>query len=188
MNVVTASEPLPTDEKRLMVKYLSLSDTELQQFGPLVDGLSMLEKRYGKIEGLSTGVKALSNLLTNVKMEAQHNGSINESRALWEMKTWVPWIPQAVIGLVRRELGVMLLISYYEAVLIATHEYMSELSSALFLSKRGAGIGRAWRELKAMEAECHSKGADTTEIELAMDLLLVPLVYAVRHRFEGVQR
>jgi hypothetical protein len=185
---LTAAEPLPTDDKALMIKYLSLSEAELQQFVPLLVGLSTLEKRYGKSESLVAGTKALSNLLINVRMESRHSDTINESRALWAIKTWIPWIPQAVIGLGGRDLGTMILVSYYEAVMIATHEYMPELSSALFLPKRGAVIGSTWAELKAMEAECHVRRADSAEIEQAMDLVAVPLVYAVRHRLELVRK
>ena len=90
---LTSADPLPTDDKILMVKYLGILEEDLKQFVPLLEGLSTLGKRYGKNEGIVTGTKALSNLLINIRMESRHNGTITESKVYqnyWEMKTWVP--------------------------------------------------------------------------------------------------
>ena len=115
-------------------------------------------------------------------------GDVDEARALWEIKTWLPWVPKAVFGLGCRDLRALVIIAYYEAAMIAAELYVPKLSKALFLHKRGEVIGCVWSELKSIRGESVAKDVSTAGIDDAIDMVVVPMVYATRYRVQHAGR
>lgn len=173
---------LPTDDKRIMIEYLSLPESSLKQFIPLVNRLSLFKKRHRDDNGLDAAAEALLSFISNVNLELTQKGAVDEARALWEIKTWIPWVPKAVIDLGFHDLQTMVILAFFEATMIATSPHLPTLSKALFLPKRCEVIGRIWSDLTILREKCAANGTGTAEVDEAMDMVVVPFVYAVRYR------
>ena len=175
--------PLPTSDKRLTVAYLSISEDDLMQMKPLITNLSALGKQFQMNSEPWAAAHALLAFVHNVRLLSNQPASFQQqAECLAEVKTWIPWMPRAIAGMERRDLQYMTIMAYFHAVAIAAGEYLPDVRAAIFLHKRGEIVGNIWNELLRQEASQTDNLAELNSTQEAIRMVVVPLVYAVRHR------
>ena len=80
----------------------------------------------------------------------------------------------------------LVVMAYFNAVMFAVEEYFPDVGPALFGYKRSAVIGHIWKTLLAEESSHSSQHAEA--LGEAIDMTVVPLMYAVRYRVRRVAR
>lgn len=175
--------PLPTSDRRLVVAYLSISEEDLMQMKPLITNLSALGKQFQVNSEPCAAAHALLAFVHNVRLLANRSPSFQQqAECLAEIKTWLPWMPRAITGMENRDISVMVIMAYFHAVAIAAGGYLPDVKAAIFLHKRGEIIGNIWNELLHKEATQTDNPAELSRTQEAISMVVVPLVYAVRHR------
>jgi hypothetical protein len=177
--------PLPTNDKRLMVAYLSLDENDLIQMRPLAKKLNELVLR---LEPDSEALEAAQELLSfvhNTRLVSSPLRSFaQQTRVLRQIQTWIPWCPDLPKGLQSRNIEILTIMAYYHAVAVASESYLPDATRAMFLSKRCEVIGNIWSELLRLEQSEEFSTEERLEISEAIDMIVVPLVYAVRYRLK----
>ena len=170
-----------------MVAYLSLNEDELVQMKPLVKNLNELVLRLEPGSEPLAAAQELLNFVHNTRLVSTQLPSFaQQARLLRPIRTWIQWCPRAPNGLQSRDLQILTIMAYYHAVAIASESYLPDATRAIFLSKRCEVIGNIWSELLRLE---ESEGLDPDnrqEISETIDMIVVPLVYAVRYRLKHV--
>lgn len=179
----SSGPPLPTQDRRLTVTYLSTSEHDLLRLEPLVGSLTSLMQKsesdpeaYEAARRLLDFVKSLQDLTDRaLSFEQQTN-------LLHDIKTWIPFMPKAVLSLSKRNAFTMVVMAHFSAVAIAAVPYVPDVAAALFLFKRTEVIGNIWSALLQLEQEQVTGSPQAAELADAVDMAVVPLVYAVRYR------
>ncbi|KAK8205263.1 hypothetical protein M8818_004975 [Zalaria obscura] len=132
---------------------------------------------------LLKAARAMSDFVRNLRLFPPGSSSVEQYRVFTAVKTWLPWMPAACLGLGTRDLPVMVTMAHYHALSIATESYLPAAASVLFLNKRTKIIARIYAEMRVMEL------ADLTEqcqvrMKKALDLMIVPLLYALRYTIQ----
>lgn len=159
--------------------YLTTSESDLYQLKPLVAGLSKYIKRYGSRTDLCKAARALLDFVRNLRLVDVNQDIVEQAKIIAPIKTWVPWVPSAGVMLGLRIVPALVIMAYFHAVFLACEAYLPKAAEALFLPKRAEIIGREWAELCTLKCQ---QRQSTCEIEEALDMAVVPLVYAVRYR------
>jgi hypothetical protein len=87
-------------------------------------------------------------------------------------------MPAAVLGLGRRDIPHLLIMAYYEAILLAANIYLPDLTPAFFLPIRVVVIGRIRDAILQLRSEVPVTGS-SDEVDAALDMIAIPLAYAV---------
>jgi hypothetical protein len=159
-----------------------LPDSNRLFLEPLLSGLKDFAIRYPSNRDLCTGAGAMSAFLHNLLL-VQDDEQATESniRALHSVKTWVPWMPTVVLGLGRREIPHLVIMAYYEAVLLAANNYAPELTPAFFLPLRTVVIRRIRDAILELQLTLELSEGSPVELDAALDMIATPLAYAVYH-------
>lgn len=97
-------------------------------------------------------------------------------------------MPTATLSLSTRDPSFLVVMAYYHAVKIAAASYLPKVSAALFLRKKAQVIGNIWTELverqKLLEQQSPTSSTSNLgwSIDDAVEMAVLPLVYAVRYR------
>ena len=172
-------QPLPTNSKRLVVTYLSLTELDLVLMKPLIDGLSRFIVRFESQSDLCEAAQALIKYIHNLREIEDDLSVLQEAKAFKEVKTWMPWMPTVGVKLGLRDIPALVIMSYFHAICLATEMYLPQASKAIFNAKRTDVIGEEYNELCRLKDE---QDGSEHELEEALDMVVIPLVYAVRHR------
>lgn len=163
---------------------------------PLITNLTTLSQRLPVDSGVYAAAKALLTFLHNLRLPSNStSASVNttcseddpkafqkEAEHLFAVKTWVPFLPTATLKLSTRDPWAMVVMAYYHAVMLAAQPYLPRASRALFLWRRTGVIGHIWTELTGRQGGV--EGEEGELLEEALEMAVVPLVYAVRHRVQ----
>ena len=183
--LLSADAPLPTNDKRLMVAYLSLDEDDLIQMKPLVKKLNELVLRLEPGSEACEAAQELLSFVHNTRLVSSPLRSFAEqTRVLRQIQTWIPWCPDLPKSLQSRNVQILTVMAYYHAVTVASESYLPDATRALFLSKRCEVIGNIWNELLRLEQSEEFNPDERREISAAIDMTVVPLVYAVRYRLK----
>lgn len=182
-NIFSPVPPLPTGDRRLIDAYNNVSESDLLELTPFAASLTKVQLFVGGAPELLKAARAMSDFVRNLRLFPPGSSSVEQYRVFTAVKTWLPWMPAACLGLGTRDLPVMVTMAHYHALSIATESYLPAAASVLFLNKRTKIIARIYAEMRVMEL------ADLTEqcqvrMKKALDLMIVPLLYALRYTIQ----
>jgi hypothetical protein len=173
----------PTADKRLMIAHLNTNEEDLLQMRPLVSNLTALTKQYEKDSEPWAAAHVILTFVHNARLLSGRKASfIQQASVLSTIRTWVPWLPRAPEGMQTRDLPVMTIMAYYHAAAIASEAYLPDVTQAIFLPKRCEVVANIWNELLRLEGCLTNSPDDLRATSEAIQMTVVPVVYAVRYK------
>lgn len=123
--------PLPTNDKRMTLVYLTTADNDLHQMRPLTANLTTLTPQLSIDAGAHAAAKSPLTSIHNPRLPLPEARTFQkESECPFDIRTWVPFLPAATIRLGTREPHVLKIAAFYHAA-----PYLLGVSLALFLRK-----------------------------------------------------
>jgi len=146
---------------------------------PIIAGLSSFIKRYHRSSHIHAAACALLKFTHTLGDFCQDTNAAEQAKLIAEVRTklyrtpaynmekWADLIPALVVN------------SYLYAVVITSTSDMTRVVDALFMHRRVEAIGCAYDKLLRLRDD---RPDDAEEIDAALDLEVIPLMYAVRHQ------
>ncbi|KAK5682459.1 hypothetical protein LTS10_005587 [Elasticomyces elasticus] len=179
-------EPLPVQNRRVVVAYLGFSEDDLTHMRPLSAGLQRLLASSCHVE-VRTAARALLDFMRNLRLKRVAD-PVEQMETFNTVKSWIPWAPVATLGLGWRSIPVLLMMCYYHTVSIAAEPYLPAAVKAVFPHKRTQVIGRIYTALADMKPSYGDLPITQAEIDEALDQVTICMVYAVRYRTLNIGR
>lgn len=181
--ILKAGMPLPTEDRRLMVAYLSTNDSDFNNLQLITRRLHAARHIFNRKSESRNAIHGLITYISNLRLA---RGSSLEQQAdiLYDIKCWLKLMPEAPMNLGARDIPTLLIMAYYHAVAIASEPYLPSACRGFFLHRKPEVIGYIWSELLMREQELLSEEpASAALLAEAIDIAVVPMMYAVRYRF-----
>ena len=107
------------NNKRLAIAYLNTSEKDLQEMKPLITNLQTLVRRYSDDHELVSAARGILNYVVNLRLKDMQPGLFDQAKVLWQIHSWVHWIPSAFVRMGLRDVRVLVIMSYYGAAMVS---------------------------------------------------------------------
>jgi len=180
-SVFRTEQPLPTADRRLVVASLRTSESDLLQMKPIIAGLSSFIEQYPRSGHVHTAACALLKFTHTLGDSCQDTNAAEQAKLIAEVRTELYRTPAYNMEKWANLIPVLVINSYLYAVVIASSSDMTRVVEVLFMHRRVEAIGCAYDKLLRLR---YDRPDDAEEIDAALDLAVVPLMYAVRRQIQ----
>lgn len=165
-----------------LLAYSALPDNTLSTLDPLSDAIQRLQSELVVGSELGNAARTFSVYIQNLQGLPPESPLSEQLSLLFTFRTFLPIIPSKFLGMGTRDVWVLVVVAYFNALQITTALKFPALAISVFAIKRTEHIVRIENEIHSMLTTAADPGK-VWEIEKGLAMMRVPMLYVVDYRF-----